>query len=96
MESKKCTKCSLIKTTENFSKRRNSKDGLQCYCKACRKALHNKNKLALPKTNLKLVGATDVNATLSQFKDREIFAYLKSKGWEGELSIRQTVNIGKI
>lgn len=36
--SKRCPKCKLPKLLSEFSKHRSTKDGLECWCKSCRKA----------------------------------------------------------
>jgi hypothetical protein len=52
---KYCKKCAQNKPKTNFSKRTSSKDGLDTYCKPCKKAItdtwisHNKEKLKLIK-----------------------------------------------
>jgi len=42
METKACTKCKGVLTSNNFSKNKNSKDGLEPYCKECRKKVSKK------------------------------------------------------
>jgi hypothetical protein len=37
MNTKFCIKCKIEKSTSEFTKASNSKDGLQVYCKECRK-----------------------------------------------------------
>jgi 5-methylcytosine-specific restriction endonuclease McrA len=39
MNSKKCTKCNIIKPFDEFHKRKDSKDGLKSWCKHCRKTI---------------------------------------------------------
>jgi predicted GIY-YIG superfamily endonuclease len=42
MDVKKCTKCGEIKPVSEFTKNKNTKDGLHCWCKACKNAAHGK------------------------------------------------------
>ena len=44
IDTKICTKCNKELTLECFSKNIASKDGLQQYCKACRKVIYNNNR----------------------------------------------------
>lgn len=44
MTTKVCSKCKETKTTSEFGKASKNKDGLQCCCKACRKAYRESNK----------------------------------------------------
>lgn len=37
METKKCKKCNIERPVEMFSKNKNTKDGLECWCKLCKK-----------------------------------------------------------
>jgi hypothetical protein len=39
---KKCSKCTIEKPTEQFSRHKNSKDGRQSYCKECSSIEFNK------------------------------------------------------
>jgi len=38
--SKVCTKCEVEKPLDSFNKRKDSKDGLQYFCKECKEVLH--------------------------------------------------------
>jgi hypothetical protein len=40
METKICTKCNIERPTELFSKNKNKKDGLENWCKICRKTMY--------------------------------------------------------
>lgn len=42
--SKKCSRCQVIKENDQFNKNKQSEDGLQRYCKECRRAKHIENK----------------------------------------------------
>jgi len=44
MITKKCSKCCEIRTTDEFHKNKRNKDGLQEYCKVCRKKTSELNK----------------------------------------------------
>ena len=44
MITKKCSKCCEIRTTDEFHKNKRNKDGLQVYCKVCRKKTSELNK----------------------------------------------------
>lgn len=41
IQTKKCPKCKQIKCLDEFSKAKNQKDGLQCWCKQCAKEYQN-------------------------------------------------------
>jgi hypothetical protein len=41
MSEKACSRCKEVKTYEMFRKNRTTKDGYDCYCKACRKDIAN-------------------------------------------------------
>jgi hypothetical protein len=41
---KSCSKCKSLKSADDFSKNKNSKDGLFSQCKSCRKAYRDANK----------------------------------------------------
>ena len=49
METKKCTKCNIVKTIDQFGKEKNGKYGVQSRCKVCRaeirKEQYEKNKV---------------------------------------------------
>ena len=44
MQTKICSKCKIVKTFNEFHKNNSKKDGLQEFCKECRKLLTQKNK----------------------------------------------------
>ena len=44
MEYKKCGKCGLVKPISKFNKNKNKKDGLNGWCKECRKEYRDNNK----------------------------------------------------
>lgn len=48
---KRCPKCNEIKDTVQFGKNRSEKDGLQTYCKLCRKIYQKENKEHIKKYN---------------------------------------------
>ena len=50
---KLCSKCKLNKPQEEFNKRKRTKDGLDCYCKECKKEIDKKN-YEIHKEKLKL------------------------------------------
>jgi hypothetical protein len=39
-----CTKCKTEKSQQEFSKNKNNKDGLSCWCKLCKKIWNDNNK----------------------------------------------------
>jgi len=43
MTDKRCTKCGTTKPSTEFSKNRNSKDGLQSWCKSCARLFYKKH-----------------------------------------------------
>lgn len=48
METKKCTKCGEMKTTDNFYKRKSMKDGFNIYCKSCMVIINENFKINNP------------------------------------------------
>ena len=44
METKKCGSCGIIKCSNDFHKNKSKKDGLQEFCKVCRKLKAEQNK----------------------------------------------------
>lgn len=43
---KKCTKCQVVKSKDQFSKESRAKDSLHCYCKSCRALLRGRKSRA--------------------------------------------------
>ena len=97
MGTKKCPKCGRVLPVENFSKSKNSRDGLQCYCKEC-KAEYNK-KYWTPKGSISVKNATPSassgtpipNPKLAEFHPRELIEELRARNYKGKLYITREI-----
>jgi hypothetical protein len=67
---KKCSKCSLVKNTEDFYKLKNSKDGFDYHCKVCEKERKESRALQLKEYNARYQKdkADKISAQRAQFR----------------------------
>ena len=98
---KKCYRCEIIQVIENFNKDKNKKDGLNSFCKLCRKKYYNENLVKIKKYNeqnkerrnlyLKNKRETDVNFRLiSNIRSR---IYKSLRGLTKQSSSRDILGI---
>lgn len=91
-----CAKCGRELDESNFGKRKASIDGLQAWCRDCKKKYmkerrENTHQPCQPrKTIIKNSGA---NSELAKFTPRELMEELKARGYSGELSYLYTIKI---
>lgn len=91
-----CAKCGRELDESNFGKRKASIDGLQGWCKDCKKKYmkeryeNNHQPCSPGGTIIKNSGA---NSELAKFTPRELMAELKARGYSGELSYLYTIKI---
>ena len=90
---KKCIKCQIKKQTSEFNKNKQSKDGLNCYCKQCvnytSKEWYNKNK------EKHLEYAREYNKTWIKENNEHVKEYGKEYRQNNKEKIRQTEKIYK-
>lgn len=96
MKTKRCPKCGISKTVDQFHKSSNSKDGLYCYCKECRKVIQHKIYVKRKgkeevKQNLNPINVLE--NPLSEFTPVQLINELRKRGYYGELSILQKVKV---
>jgi hypothetical protein len=102
MNTKVCVKCNIEKPVENFSKSSSSKDGLQSYCRECQSEANRASALRrkcggggkIPQLNK--VSKIDSNNPLSGFTPRELMRELYNRGYIGELTFSQKIDISKL
>lgn len=95
---KVCARCKQEKPITDFNKSVKQKDGLQSYCKECKKSYSAAHYISVKSQHSQ--SATQPHLTeFDAFQPREIIAqirerinYLRSKGWEyeGQLSYTET------
>lgn len=89
---KKCIKCGRELPEEMFAKCSTTKDGLQSYCKDCKKEVAKRR--YEEKTRNKIFEAPATTGTeLSRFSARELMEELRLRGFTGELMYTQKVMI---
>ena len=69
---KKCIKCSNEKESKDFYKSKTTKDGLDCYCKECKKVICRSNRDEWIK------GKLYVSTFLDPKVDKDIIEYLQN------------------
>lgn len=76
---KQCCRCKLIKDTSEFHRYARNRDGLQPYCRPCKRAIDNEHYQKNPRRNY------GRNKAKAQSNRRWIYEYLKTKQceWEG-------------
>lgn len=76
METKKCPRCGRVLPISEFNKRAKSPDGLQAYCRECKREIYQESHLSKEK----LLS----NNPLSGYTPRELLAELKKRGYKWE------------
>lgn len=85
---KVCRHCGKEKPTSQFHSSNRSADGLQTYCKECKKVL------ARQRTVMRRVkDATGLNPELADFQPRELIAELRARGFYGELKYINVIKV---
>lgn len=76
---KQCCRCKLVKDTSEFHRYARNKDGLQPYCRPCKRAIDNEHYKRNPRRNYIR------NKAKAQSNRRWLYDYLKTKKceWEG-------------
>lgn len=74
METKKCTRCGRVLPISEFNKRAKSPDGLQAYCRECKREIYQESHLSKEK----LLS----NNPLSGYTPRELLEELKKRGYK--------------
>lgn len=85
---KVCRYCGKEKPTSEFHGSNRSADGLQTYCKECKK------ELARQRTVMRRVkDASGLNPELADFQPRELIAELRARGFYGELKFINVIKV---
>ena len=87
-QTKVCKRCGKNQPIENFYANAKAADGLQCYCKACKREM---NREFQRKNRYKDVKA--LNPALEDFQPNELIAELRARGYYGELKVTKTVKV---
>ncbi|HEV3470799.1 MAG TPA: hypothetical protein VG148_15865 [Pyrinomonadaceae bacterium] len=76
---KRCRRCKLLKDTSKFHRSARRKDGLQSYCRSCKKEIDKEHNLCNPRRNY------GRSREYSLRNRRWLYEYLKTKQceWEG-------------
>ena len=76
---KRCCRCGLIKSVTDFHRYARNKDGLQPYCRPCKRAIDNDHYKSHPRRNY------ERNREKARSNRRWLYEYLKTKRceWEG-------------
>lgn len=86
---KRCAKCGEVKPVSEFYKSKESKDGLQSYCKECHRAANSKRK-----ESLRIISATPAQPNpdnpLSAYEPRQLMEELRRRGFDGDLFFKKT------
>lgn len=86
-ETKLCSKCGRELPREMFSRCTNAKDGLQQYCKDCKRAYSaSKREKRKEEKNAQLLPVFS-NPELAKFTPRELMVELKARGFRWEYMI---------
>ena len=101
VKTKVCTKCGRELPLEAFSKKANTKDGLQYHCKECQKEA-SKNRAKSPKKTKKfnlmdfVVGSDEANIIPEleeKYTPRQLIGHLRALGYRGELTWQVKVKL---
>ena len=111
METKVCKKCGKELPVESYYKNGATKDGLDVYCKECKKAANSEYSKKRREREKKIIEEREAydrkykiytNRDLAKFQPRELMLELKARGYEGELVFREVkvtehrINLGKL
>lgn len=99
METKKCTKCGFTMPRSEFYKRKSAPDGLQTYCKKCLDSYALKKRQKKEETSATAVQVLSINKDaklLADFTPRELMRELSRRGYKGELTFVQKIDISKM
>lgn len=93
---KTCVACNRTLAIDEFYKSSKAKDGLQGHCKEChRKAVKSSQERREALGAARKTRSAN-NPDLEAFTSRQLLTELKARGYRGELTITQTVNIEKL
>lgn len=85
---KKCPRCGTEKPTSEFYASATAADGLQTYCKACKKEMNKQNAVAR-----RIKAREGLNPALADFQPRELIAELRARGYYGELKFVHIIKV---
>ena len=91
VKTKKCTKCGMEKPLSEFALNRRAKDGLQYYCKDCSNRVNSERYWR--KKGGDCINKVYLNPKLADFQPRELIAELRARGYRGELSYTQCIQV---
>lgn len=90
VKTKKCSKCGIEKPLSEFHKRARSRDGHQETCKEFMKEYNIKKYFERKGNSIHKVFC---NPDLAKFQPRELIAELRARGYRGELSYTQCIQV---
>ena len=90
VKTKKCSRCGIEKPLSEFHKKARSNDGFQEICKGCMKEYNSKRYFERKESTLNKVFH---NPDLAKFQPRELIAELRARGYRGELSYTQCIQV---
>lgn len=111
METKVCVKCGKELPMDSFYKNTKTKDGVDSYCKECKKACNKlysekrkaeKKRIEEEREEYDKKYRVYTNRELAKFTPRDLMLELKARGYEGELLFREVkvterrINLGKL
>ncbi len=88
MEERKCRKCGRVLHISNFNENKKSIDGYSHICKECRHEIAvdaKQKKICIPE-----------NSPLSAFTPRQLMEELRRRGYKGELTYIQKIDLEHI
>ena len=91
---KKCSKCGKTLPFSEFEKHNKSKDGYHRYCKQCGSSSKAtpQNESGRPEAYIPQPG-NKATLTLADFSDENIFAELRRRGYNGQLSFSRVITV---
>lgn len=93
METKICMHCKRALPLGMFNEHGRAKDGLRSYCRDCQPIKTGKNRGVTP--NLNKI-ERDPSNPLSGFTPRELMRELARRGYEGELTVTNKIDINRL
>ena len=94
MATKLCKRCGRELDESEFNKHKNTKDGLQSYCRECQRELNRmRRKPKLPQLKVPQIEGGKVNPKLAEFTPRQLMEELKARGYTGELKFTQVIKL---